>query len=508
MNSAPYSGAATRRSALHFLGGKAASGAITFVLLLWLVRVLPVHEYGVYVTLVAGVELGIPIAALGLYWKAARFIPEFRLNAPAARLIALAWRLWRMQALALAACSLVALVTMDTWLASLHLLAHREAALLMLALLLTEGMGRFTRECLLGPMLQQAAAQASLVSRGLVHLALLGLLVAAGRLSLTSIMLAELLASSLALAVALGGLLRVLKGLASLPGRADWTEPDGKHMWRLALQMYLSHLLTLLYSPQAFTVVLQKSLGAEAVAVFGFLRTLHDQLARYLPASLLFSVIRPKLVASFVGGGGIRELAANANLVGKLSLFVLMPFVIAAAVEGQALVDMLSGGKFAQTGWLLLGFMVALLPYSQRQLLETVAVASGHSAWCLPAAASGVLMLPLMLGMLTLGLGLWAPVAALCLGHLLFNAIVVLGMARSEGYRADALGAAKLLLAAALAWLAAGLVSRAPNGLDHAAVRIATAMLSYWVAAWWLKPFGSVERERLNRSLPRRLFVW
>lgn len=508
MSSAPYSGAAIRRSALHFLGGKAASGAITLLLLLWIVRLLSVSDYGVYVTLIAGIELGIPVAALGLYWKAARYVPEFRIHAGAGRLRALAWRLLRIQATALMICALCWLIFLDPLLAALQLQSHRAAALCVLLLLLTEGLGRFVRECLLGPLLQQAVAQASLVSRGLLQLTLVALLVTAGQLSLLAIMLAELIASALALAVALIGLVRVLRGFGALQGNADWTEPDARQMWRMALQMYAAHLMTLLYSPQAFTLLLQRGLGSEAVAVFGFLRTLHDQLARYLPASLLFSVIRPKLVASYVGGGGIRELAANANLVGKLSLFVLMPFVILAAVEGQAIIGALSGGKFAQTGWLLLGFMVALLPFSQRQLLETVAVASGNSAWCMPAAASGVLMLPLMLGLLSLGLGLWAPVTALFIGHVLFNGIVLFGISRASGYQADAAGAFKMLLAGLTSYLAAAALPLFSPALDNFAVRGCLALAVFLVTAAWLKPFAAQERERINRLLRRRLFVW
>lgn len=508
MSSAPYSGAAVRRSALHFLGGKAVSGAATFALLLWIVRLLPLGEYGIYVTLIAGVELGIPIAALGLYWTAARYVPEFRLHARAERLRALAWRLLRLQAVALMACALCALAFLAPLLAGLQLSAHRNAALCMLLLLLTEGLGRFLRECLLGPLLQQAVVQASLLSRGLLQLGLVALLVATGQMSLLAIMLAELVASALALAVAFVGLLRVLRGLAALPGKPGWAEPDAGQMWRAALQMYAAHLMTLLYSPQAFTLLLQRGLGPEAVAVFGFLRTLHDQLARYLPATLLFSVIRPKLMASYVGGGGMRELAANANLVGKLSLFVLMPFVVLAAVDGQAIVAVLSGGKFPQTGWLLFGFMVALLPFSQRQLLETVAVASGSSAWCMPAAASGVLMLPLMLGMLSLGFGLWAPVAALCIGHLLFNGIVLVGVAHAAGYRGDGAGAVKLFLAGGAGFLASAGLHRISPALDGFVARSCLALLVFLLAAWWLKPFAAQERERINQPLRRRLFVW
>ncbi len=81
MSVSPYSSAALKRSALHFLTGKAASGMLALIILLLLVRVLTVEEYGIYVILVAGMELVLAVTSLGLPWTVARYLPEFRLRA-------------------------------------------------------------------------------------------------------------------------------------------------------------------------------------------------------------------------------------------------------------------------------------------------------------------------------------------------------------------------------------------------------------------------------------------
>jgi O-antigen/teichoic acid export membrane protein len=508
MNAPAYSGVALKRSAWHFLSGKAASALLTFLLLLWVVRLLPVAEYGVYVTLVAGVELAMAVATFGLPWLAARYLPEFRLHAPGLRLRHLVLRLLGWHVVSLAGVAAILALGLGLFLTWADLMPYRAVAQFYLLVLLVEGIGRQVRESLLGALLLQGVAQVSLVVRNLAFIALLAVTALSGNVSLMDVVLAELAASVLGALLALGGLARRLKETNALAGKLDWQEPRLGAMWRTAGNMYFSHLLTLLYSPQVFLLVIQRYLGTEAAAVFGFMRTLYEQISRYLPATLLFSLVRPKLVASYVGGGGVDELSRNANMAGKLSLFVLMPLVAFAGVGGQELISLLSDAKFPGTGLLFLGFMLALIPFSQRQLLETVAVAVGHSRLCSRAAASGLFMLPLMYALLAAGLGLWAPVMAMGLGHLIYNGMILTSIVRHTGYRPDTPGFYKLLSSAVVGFLgAAWLPALHPDWVRLIVVAIAVSV-TFLVVAWLIKPFAEEERSRLNRLLNRRLFIW
>lgn len=503
-----YSGAALKRSAWHFLSGKAVSALLTFLILLWVVRLLSVAEYGVYVTLVAGMELAIIIATVGLPWLAVRYLPEFRLHAPGVRLRHLVFSLLAWHGVSLAVVAVVLAVGLGLFLTWADLTPHHEVAQYYLLVLLVEGVGRQVRESLLGPLLLQGVAQVSLVVRNLAFIALLAWVNLSGSVSLIDVVQAELAASMLGAILAIGGLYLRLKGTDTLAGKPDWQEPRLVTMWGTAGHMYFSHLLTLLYSPQIFLLIIQRYLGVEATAVFGFLRTLYEQISRYLPATLLFGLVRPKLVASYVGGGGIDELSRNANMAGKLSLFVLMPLVAFAGVAGQDLIGLLSGAKFPETGLLFLGFMLALIPFSQRQLLETVAVAAGHSRLCTRAAASGLLMLPLMYALLAAGLGLWAPVITLGLGHLVFNGLILAGVMRHAGYRPDTPGFYKLLAAALAAFLVASWLPAMHQDWVRLLVVALLTTAGFLLTAWWLKPFAEEERARLNGLLNRRLFIW
>lgn len=504
MTSSAYSGRAFARSARHFFAGKLAAAGLGIVVLLYLVRALGMEEYAAYVTFVAAIEVAFPIAFLGTPWLAARYLPEFRIHAPRVRLRAFCWRLIAWQALIAGGFAIVILVLLDNYLQWVGLVAYRDAAMLYAGVFLAEAIGRFLREGVLAAMLLQGLAQASAVLRSVLFLASLMIGSSMGSLQLAHVALAELIASVAATVAALLGLHKYLCRLGAGAGTCDWKEPRVRQVSAAAVRMYGAQLFTLCYSPQLLLNLMQRWLGAEAAATFGFMRALYEQTARYLPATLLFGLVRPMLVASYVGRGSVQELARNANLAGKLSLFVLAPLVAFAAAAGEPLIGWLSGGKFTDIGMLLFGLMLTLIPFSQRQLLETVAVAMGHAGLCLRAAALGLLMPGLMFGLMAAGLGLWAAVVVVGVGHLMFDAVVLQGVAAKSGYRADFGGFAKTAVAGAAAYLAAALMPNLPESILTLLVQGLAVAIGYVVAAWWIEPFSMEERSRMMGLLRRQ----
>lgn len=505
----PYGGSALRRSAWQFLTGKAISGALTFAIVLVVVRLLPVDQYAAYVTLVAGVELLIVLASCGLPWLAARQIPDHRLHAPASNLRRLLAWLVAAHATMVLLCVAVAAGLLDLYLRWTGLSVFGVAAITYLAVLAVEASGRFARESLLGGLMEQGVARTSLVARQAFLLAGLLFIAWHGQATVDLVARTELAAALVGTALALGGLWRRSRAIGdSATMRPDWQPPGVAPMLRTALDMYGAHLVTLLYSPQVFLTLVQRHLGVEAAAAFGFLRSLYEQTSRYLPATLLFNLIRPTLVATYVGQGGIAGLSRSANMVGKVSLMALMPLLAVTAVSGEWLVDLASGGRFDHTGMLLAGFMGVLVPLSQRQLFESVAVATGQSRWCTLGAAAGILMLPLMLWAMQAGLGLWAAVAALAGGHLLFDAVVLLGVGRGAGFRPDVGAWLRLVAAAAvtvgalhvMSWTGVDPLLPDPAALWRALLAAALCLMLLWL---W-SPLRPDERAQLRTLVSRR----
>lgn len=508
MTASPYSAPEIKRNAWYFLAGKAVTAALTFAILLMVVRMLPIVEYGIYVTAVAGIELLIAVAASGFSWTAHRYIPEYRLHAPGLRTEWLVYRLFWLTAGVLAAIGLLLYWKIDAWLGWARLGGYVDVARIALLWLVVEGTWRFIRDAILGPLLLQGRAQICMVIRSGAMLLFLINHAVHGSLDLRQLIWAEVLASLLAMVVATGALRLSLKGLRDLPAKEAWSEPGFPVMALTGGHMLSAQLLALLYSPQILLLIVQRFLGIESAAVFGFMRSLYEQIGRYLPATLLFTVIRPKLVASFVGGGAAREANMNANMAGKISLFVLMPLIAFAGIAGQDVIGILSGNKWPDTGLLFAGFMLVLIPFSQQQLLETLAVVTGNSVLCIRAAGAGLLVPLVLYGLIRAGLGLWAPIIALGVGHLLYNGAIVVGLLNRIGYVGDPVGIGKMLVAAFAAFGIAAVLPITGAPVFEVAVNGVVVACIFLFAAWVAKPFGASERARLNGLFRSRWFVW
>lgn len=507
MNNSPYSGSAVKRSAGHFLVGKAVSALLTFAILLWLVRLLNVSEYAAYITFVAALEITLGVANIGLPWMEARYLPEFRLHASKVRLIRFLVQLIQCQLAILLLVAVSAWFCLDWLLLKTEMVPYLQSAQLYVFMLVVDGMGRRLRDSILSVFLQQGLAQISLVIRSLLFIIGLGILVYKAEINLVNVIAIELFASLVSLLFSLIGLWRYLKYI-QITGKPDWKAPKWSTMWSVAGNMYFSGMVTQVYSLQVFTLIIRYSLGAEATAIFGFLRNLYVQVGNYLPANLLFGLIRPKLVASYVGNGGIIELTRNANMVSKLSLFVLMPLLMLSCLMSEEIIALLSGGKFPHTGYYLAGLMCSLVPLSQRQTLETVAMVTGNSYLCNYAAILGILTLPVTYGLIQLGFGLWAPIIATLLGQLIFCSTIVRGVMKKTAYHADFSGYCKMLLAAIVGYLGCILIFLPVQGWVWIVAVTILASGVFLLTAAIIKPFSDTERLRINQLIKRNLFIW
>lgn len=505
--SSPYSSFAFKRSTLHFLIGKIISALLSLSILLLLVRFLPTKEYGAYVVLIAGMEITLAITVFGLPWVSARYLPEFRLYASGKMLIYFVWQIVAWITLFLIAGALLLLVVIP-WLLPSVLAQYTDIVKLYLLLLIFEGLGRYIRESILGPLMLQGQAQIGQVFRNLIFLLLIGIIVSQEVVHLYHIVFAELVASVLGTILALYGLTQYLQMYRDLEGKDDWQPPEWSEMWRIARYMYLSNLITQTYNPQVFVFLIQHYLGLEVAALFGFLRSLYVQITNYLPALLLSNLIRPKLVASFVGEGGVTELTRNANLLGKLSMFVLMPILIFVWLAGSELASLLSGGKFNESNYYLAGLLLALIPLSQRQLLEIVAVTSEKSHLCSWGAAVGVLVLPMAYLLLELGQGLWSVILSIVLSQALSSGTLIITLTYTTNYIFDITGFSKILVAAMIGFaFAHQFTFSLQNWLDLFLMATFSCGL-FLLISYFIKPFYRDERERLNRLFNRRIFFW
>jgi O-antigen/teichoic acid export membrane protein len=201
------------------------------------------------------------------------------------------------------------------------------------------------------------------------------------------------------------------------------------------------------------------------------------------------------------------DLTRNANLAGKLSLFVLMPILISVGLTGDELLSLLSGGKFLHAGDYMAVMLIVLIPFSQRQILETVAVAKDMSQLCFLGGLLGGLALPLAYWLLESGQGLWGPIAALLVGEMIFNTTLIAALSHATTYRPDTIGFIKLAAAALIAFGLTQQIGLTKLDWSGSIIMAPLACGLYLLACYFIKPFSMEERDRLNRLLKRRVFI-
>lgn len=394
---------ASRFAARGFLGaaaryglGRGANALLSITLFVWLARELGVSGYGPYVALIATLELLLVLGNLGTEWLSSVEVPRLA-QAGAGR----ALRRFVLVCLAVqgAAFGLLALILLlaAPWLAAwLGLQGAQPALQVYAALLLVEGLARSLRDQLLSSLLLQGAAQlAQLLRNALVLLGLWWMGAGEAGLSLLSLAWLELGASLLGLALGAGLLARPLLAMPAGPALRF----DAAALGRRALHAWLSTLSQQAWSGHVLVLLATRLLGSETGALLGFARNLAEQVRRFMPLEFGFNLVRTYLVTrcESLGPAALPSLVA---LLWKLNTLLVLPLVVLALVQGEALARWVGGEQYAGAGPMLAAWLCWVLAWSHHRLSETLAVlleASGsmgrYSLALLPALALLVLAL-------------------------------------------------------------------------------------------------------------------
>ncbi|MCP9757865.1 hypothetical protein EGI20_00855 [Aquitalea sp. S1-19] len=502
-----YSVANLKRNAAHFLAGKTISAGLTFFLLLLLVRKLELIEYGVYVTFVAAMELLLSFSDVGLHALGIRFLPEFMLKASGKRLSLLVARQVGCYAGMATLVALLMLAVLQFSGVDFGLGSHLAAAKVYLLVGVIEGTARLLRDQTLSSMMMQSLVRVSLVSRLSVLVGGILLLDTIGNLDLMQVVLLELFASLAGLLVSSVGLVRFLLTLRSRAQAAEWHEPKWWDMWRSSFRLYTSMLVSMLYGETVFILLVKRFLGLEAVAVFGFILNLISQIRRYLPVTMFFSLIQPKLVAAYANTTDCSSLFRNVNIASKLNLFFLLPLLALVATHSSELLFTISGGKFTGDGYLLASCMLMLVPLSQRALLEVMAQILTEERFCVRAALSGLWVVPLSMFLFFWGLGIWAAIIPMVIGQAIFAVYIIFQLRIKYAYPLDVHGGVRLIFSFMCA-LILGWILPVGQGIFEIGIISLLVFCGFLFVAWLCKPFSREENVMINDLFKFRVFVW
>lgn len=464
--SAFYGAARLRGSLAWFLAGRAVSAMLGLAIFALVVRVLPVQEYGLYVAIVAAIEIAFAVSTFGLDWVAARFVPEYREQAPAtflrrfcANLVAL--RLGTLLLLAVVAAAAPSLAT-----ATVGTVVPQATLQLALGLLVAEGTFRFVLGSIFEPLLWQGASQLALLVRNACFAFSLVMLAQTAPASVQQVIELEMLAATSGLIAALIMLVALLARDRS-PGLANFQPPALHRMVGIGLHNYVGTLAAMPTAQPTLLLICNRFLTPAEVAALGFARNLAELVRRYLPSEMLLGLIRPMLVSNFVRLRSFERLNELSLLVWKCSALALVPVLCALVVAGKESLSLISADKYGSTQWLVVALCaVIFLRINSVQLGTVVNILERPQFLTRALMTSTLALIPFGL-LLWLGAGAISFVVTVAMAELLISATLMHYLRRAGShYRFDI---------ASLRWLALPL---AMSVLLHAALPTSSPSLN------------------------------
>ena len=489
-----YSGKRFRQAIQHFLLGRTAQAIAFFALTLWLVRLLEPTDYGAYMVVWGMVEMMVPLSSLGMLEAVRRYLPELATRgAPGVLIKFVRWMTLIRFVIMASWATLIAAFWADiaAWMG--FSVPQQDATIMAVGLIITVIGFRYASE-MLECLLEQRWSQLTRALMPLGRLLGVAMLVVVDDLTLQRLLEVDLTVSLSCFLLAEFFLMRKLR---SLPGTGDY-QLDVREIVTFAWHMAGVNLLRVAASAGALRIIVARTLGLETAGMYAFLQQLLMFVGRYLPANLLANIIRPMLVSRYVAGE-IGMVKQGMALLWKSNLLIIAVSMAAISVAGNLIIMLISGGRFADTGMIMLIMLLGLGATSQGQLVSMVMQIFSYTHHLRYFSILSVLTpFAVFVGS---DWGLIGVASGIVLSEWLLNNLILLWLNRQAGrieldWSGVLRGLGLVFLLAAIGW-----VVEREFGSWWA---LAFVLLTYGPGLALMKPLNQADMELLNRGLHHR----
>ncbi len=496
MDSEAYSVHRLRKALLQFGGGRLAQAAARAVLVLALVRILPIADFGAYMLIVGTAELLLQVGSFGILPVTQRYLPQMVPTLPIRKLRRFVSGLVVAQLLVL---TVIAALLAHFWGSLTPMFGmtpgQTEATRFAAWLFLVIPAFRFGTELLEAMLAQGQTARALMVFARAA--AVMALVVVKPQVTLVDVLLIDMVVTAFCVVLIWVNVRHTLTSLHS--PAASGTLPV-REMLRFAGQMALVGPMSAASNPGAVRLVLANGLGLAESGLYAFLQSLERLVSRYLPATLLKNLIRPVLISRFVGKGNSEVLQNGTGLLLKSNLLAVIGGLVVIAVCGDQIVRIMSGGKFHDAGLTLLLLYVNMIATSQRGVQEMVMQITGHTRvlWI----TSLVSPLALLLVWVFADYGLNVAVLIVTAGSMSANWLAAQALqSRTKWFRVDWRGMAAIFVPG----LAAAVIGIVLTGWTRPVTAGAVALALFVTFVRIGRPFNAGEIGAVERVVGRRM---
>lgn len=504
-DSSYYNTTRIRRSLRHFISGRMVGALGAFAATILVVRHLSVADYGVFTTAVgSSIVVGL-VFGLGIEKLIPRYLPELRSRGDLREMALLGWVFLLLRMFLLLPAFVLLYLCWDLIADAMRIDPDASVYWGLIAYIGAFLLGKQASDTLQAILCHREAAL-GLVADALVRVAILGGFAWYGGLTLNVALWAYVGGALTGALVCLGGMrLRfAAPGIVPKSGMKIESASLVQYGWH----SYLHNLGGIPMTPQALRIFCATLLGAAGVAALGFAQSLTEFARRYLPVNFLIGMIEPIFISRYRETRDFKSLELLVSVMLKLNLFILAPMVSWLAFSGRGALDLMTGGKYLDQMWLLIGLLVLLALESHRTLIHLVIMAVDET-WLMVMSQFWPLAMLVALGALVIGYGLTGLLGGLA-GIALFVNVYLVRRLRDKGYpyRPDWKNIARMALYATAAGMVGEFVGGHIGGWAGSLVAAATvATVFLGIGTFW-RTFSPDEKNVIDRLIGKPLWAW
>lgn len=507
----PYSRDNVRNGVFHYLLGRGMSGVASFASVILLVRHMDVESYAGYTALTGLIMMAGVLAGLGLERALARYIPEGRMHHPAKSLRRFIWTTCLLRFLVASALTAV-IIALWPFVVRVFEGIRLEAFPLPLAcFLIATSLFQHFSTVLQSLVLQKILTRILVIQWAGRLGMILALIAIQSGITLEQslwVMAAPEMAGIVAFVLVtywhLRGLIRQ-RPPATQGKQPPW--PRWGDVMRMAMHNYGYNLLAA--PPQGYfmRILAAALLPPPFVAAYGFFLSLVERLRQYLPVQLLYNIIEPVIIANYIKNEDFRKSNTHIVLLYRFNLLCMVPVIAWVGSSGSHIINLITGGKYESSAWLLLISLIHLFFSTHAMLLQLLVNATGSSKVLLRSAIGAATVAILYIGVAIFSTRLVLIVFTPVLFAAINNSLGVLFFRRNGyDYEYNWPDVIKSVLAGLIAWVLTWvLLLYLPSSQIYVAVLAAIiAAFVFFMIAFAIRLFSVDDLTRISFLLKAR----
>lgn len=500
-----YSTPRIRQNLRYFVTGRVLGALGTFAATVLVVRHLSVADYGVFTTAVgSSIVFGLTFG-LGIERLIPRYLSDLRSKGDMRGVALLSWAFLLARVALLLPAFLLVHASWDLISDAMRIQLDARVYWGLIAYIGAFLIGKQSSDTLQAILCHREAAFA-FVADALVRVAILVFFVWGEGMSLEVALWAYVAGAISGALISLVGMFRHFADVHDTTTASE--KISSAAIFRYGWHAYLHNLGGILLTPQALRIFCATLLGAVGVAALGFAQSMTEFVRRYLPVNFLISMIEPIFISRYRETGDFKTLEAFTSIIFKINLFFLAPLASWLAFSGHDALDLMTGGKYLDQLWLLIGLLLLLALESHRTLIHLVIMAVDETWLLVMSQFWPLAMLAILLGLVVL-YGLPGFLCGLGGIAVFINTYLVLQLRRKGyPYRLDWRNIARICMNAAVAGGAGAIVSTQLGGWIGSLLAAMTVAVVFLGIGFFWRTFSVAEKKQIDRLIGRPLWVW